>query len=131
MQVSRTVLLPWGSYGSGGGAVQEVTSTVDLGVTSYFLAWVSLGYIGGRIGGAATSGPWDFDNAVSAEVFQVDGVIISEVDAFWSRFGPEGDWANYHSPSMFGRGRKITFRMRIWQPEEMEAIATGLVLFNF
>jgi hypothetical protein len=128
MPYGAVALLPWGSWGSGSGAIQETTGEVELGNSHPFIAFLSLGYIGGRVGG--TTGPWDYDNAVASEVFAVDGNVLTYIEGWNSRFGPPNAFTNYHSASYQGFGHLITFRMRIWQPEEMEAITDGIVLYN-
>jgi len=107
-----------------GNAIQEDTQTVDLQRPTSFVAFVTLGYFGGR-----GSGPWDFDNAFAAEVYQVDGAIVG-VDAWQGRFGAPGAFTNLHQTVYRGYGQRITFRLRIFQPEEMEAHADGVVLFD-
>jgi hypothetical protein len=99
------------------------TGTIDLGGPRTFLAWVTLGYIDGR------SGPWDFDNAVAAEIYQVDFNVVP-YDTFGSKLGPEGALTNLHQMSYIGFGQYITFRLRVWQTEEMNVAMRGIVLFD-
>jgi hypothetical protein len=80
--------------------------------------------IGGR-----GSGPWDFDNQITAEVLAVDESFTG-IEAFGGRLGPQGASTNCHRGATSSFGRRITFRLRVWQPEEMFALATGIVLFD-
>jgi hypothetical protein len=130
MPYRAVALLPWGSFTSDVDPPQEITADLDLGSPNPFIAFLSLGYIGGRVGPGSTTGPWDFDNAVASEIYAVDSNVLTYIEGWWSRFGPPNAFTNYHSASYQGFGRIITFRMRIWQPSEMEAITDGIVLFN-
>jgi hypothetical protein len=105
-------------------AVQEDTLTIDFGSKRSFLAWVQIGMIGGR-----GKGPWDFDNLITAEVLFVDEEPVSS-EAVGGRLGPQGALTNYHVGAIRSRGRQITFRLRVWQPEEMFALATAIVLLD-
>lgn len=125
MNMTRVRLDAFGGQPGGGGGILETTGTVDLGSPTNFAAWGTVAYFGG-LGG----GPWDFDNGVAIEIFSVDGNIVG-IDALNGRFGPPGAFTNLHSDFVRGFGQQITFRFRIFQPEEMEAQANGLVLFDF
>ncbi len=100
------------------------TGTIDLGAPHSFLAWVTIGYIGGQGGG-----PWDFDNSVVAEIYQVDGNRVP-YDSWGAELGPEGALTNLHQISYIGFGQTITFRLRVWQTEEMEIAMRGIVLYD-
>jgi hypothetical protein len=99
-------------------------ATVDLGGPHTFLAWASTGLIYGQ-----GSGPWDFDNAIAAEVFQVDGNIVAS-DVSGETLGPPGDLRNLFQTCFVGYGSTVTFRLRVWQTEEMSVVARGIVLFD-
>jgi hypothetical protein len=122
--ITRVRLDAFGGLPAGGGGILDTTGTVDLGVRTGFAAWGVFNYIGGR-----GSGPWDFDNAFALEIFSVDGVV-APIDALNGRFGPAGAFTNLHTNFLRGFGRFITFRFRIFQPEEMEAQASGVVMFG-
>jgi hypothetical protein len=98
------------------------TATIDLGSPQTFLAWVTIGYINGK-----GSGPWDFDNCVAAEIYQVDGNRVP-YDSWNGKLGPEGALTNLHQICYTGLGQTITFRLRVWQTEEMEIAIRGIVL---
>ncbi len=100
------------------------TGTIDLGGPHTFLAWVTVGYINGK-----GSGAWDFDNAVVAEIYQVDGNVVP-YDSWGAKLGPEGALTNLHQISYIGYGSTITFRLRVWQTEEMEIAMRGIVLYD-
>jgi hypothetical protein len=100
------------------------TATIDLGGPHSFLAWVTIGYIDGQ-----GSGPWDFDNTVAAEIYQVDGNRVP-YDTWGSKLGPEGALTNLHQICYVGLGRTITFRLRVWQTEEMAVAMRGIVLYD-
>lgn len=131
MNTSRVLLDSWGAFPGGSGGIETRTVDVDLGQPTNFLAWSALTYLGGRIGDGASSGPWDFDNGAAVEIFMVDGLALTELGGFGSRFGPENAFDNYHNGAFSGFGQVITFRFRIYQPEEMEGFAIGVVLSSF
>jgi hypothetical protein len=89
-----------------------------------FLAWVTIGYIDGQ-----GSGPWDFDNTIAAEIYQVDGSVVP-YDTWGSKLGPEGALTNLHQISYVGFGSSITFRLRVWQTEEMAVAIRGIILYD-
>lgn len=100
--------------------------TIDLGDPHTFLAWVTVGYISG-FGGAG--GPWDFDNSIVAEIYLVDGSEVP-ISSFGLELGPPGSVTNLHQMAYIGYGTKITFRLRVWQTEEMSVAMKGIVLYD-
>jgi hypothetical protein len=124
MDAGGVRLYCFSGFQPGSEAVQEDTQTLTLPRPTNFVAWVEIGYIGGR-----GANPWDFDNGIAGEVFSVDGAIL-DIEANGGRFGAPGAYTNYHKVAMRGYGQRITFRLRVWNPEEMEAHATGVVLFD-
>jgi hypothetical protein len=124
MDAAGVTLYCLGGFQPGPDAVQEDTQTVDLQRPRSFVAWLQIGYIGGR-----GTTPWDFDNAIAGEVFSVDGAIQPS-EVWLGRFGAPGAFTNYHRVAVRGVGQRITFRLRVFQPDEMEAHGTGIVLFD-
>ena len=125
MDVTRVRLDAFGGVPAGSGGILETTATVNLGSRTNFAAWGTINYFGGL-----GSGPWDFDNGVALEIFSVDG-NIAPIDALNGRFGPPGAFTNLHTNFLRGFGQFIVFRFRIFQPEEMEGQASGIVMFGF
>jgi len=121
MSASHVEVVCYGGVPTDPGDVQTATGTIDLGSAPTFLAWTSIGYINGL------SGPWDFDNAVAAEIYQVDGNVVP-YDTWNGKLGPEGALTNLHQMSYIGYRQTITFRLRVFQPEEMEVGLRGIVL---
>lgn len=104
------------------GGTPQSTTTIDLGSRKLFLAWMSFGYINPR------NGAFDADNAISAEVYQVDGIRVPYYAWGGEHLGAEGALTNHHQTSYVGYGRRITFRLRGFHPEDLEIQADGIVL---
>jgi hypothetical protein len=111
------------SYGSGL-PEQRAFGTIDLGADRDFLAWCVIGYVNGLY-----PGPWDFDNALVAEVFSVDGNRL-DISAFGAKLEQQGSPDNLHQMAYRGRGQYVTFRLRVFDPKEMEAAMHGVVLYD-
>jgi hypothetical protein len=75
------------------GGKHQATATVDLGSRKPFLAWMSFGYINPR------NGAFDSDNAISAEIYQVDGVRVPYDTYGGEHLGAEGALTNHHQTS--------------------------------
>ena len=97
---------------------------VDLGADHDFLAWCAIGYLNGLGPGA-----WDSGNALAAEVYAVDSVLLP-ASAFQGKLGPPNAFSNLHQTAYNGRGQVVTFRLRVFQPSEMEAAMKGVVLYE-
>ena len=110
----------------GGSEPEElVTATIDIGQPQSFFAWTTVSFMDGWQGG-----PWDFDNSIIAEVYLVDG-SPAPIDAFGGpRLGNFGDDSNLHQTAFSGFGQFITFRLRDYNPTEIEIQANGIVLFG-
>ena len=103
-------------YGAG-----TATRTVDLGSSRLFLAWTTLGYIDPRT-------DFDRDNAISAEIYQVDGVRVPYDSWGGDHLGPEGALTNHHQNTYVAFGRRITFRLRAFHTSDLDVQADGIVL---
>ncbi len=97
------------------------TATIDLGTSRPFYAWCQMNMLDSRT-------DFDRDNAVSVDIFQVDGVRTSWRAAGGDHYGSPDTASNVHQGALSGRGRRITFRLRTAHPSDMEAYATGIVL---
>jgi hypothetical protein len=58
---------------SGGDVIQTDTLTIDLGSPENFAMWVTIGFVTGNSSGG---GPWDYDNAIITEIYQIDLVLF-------------------------------------------------------
>ncbi|WP_051298876.1 M10 family metallopeptidase domain-containing protein [Arthrobacter castelli] len=102
-----------GSYGS---------VTIDLGRRRRFLAWASMTMLD-------SLNNFDRDNAVTAEIFKVDGNETWRAIYGGDHFGGAGDASNVHQGAYVGYGRRITFRLRSMNPRgDLEAFGAGTVV---
>ena len=106
------------------GGTHQATATVDLGSRRTFLAWMSFGYIN------PWDGTFDSDNAIVAEVYQVDGVRVPYDSWGGEHLGQQGALVNLHQISYVGYGRRVTFRLRAFHASDLEVAADGIVLSN-
>lgn len=105
-------------------APARVTFDVDLQFARQFSASCALVMVN-------STSNFDYDNAVFAEVYAVDGVQVSDwVYGGSGKFGNnQGDDANLHVPFTSGVGRIITFRAGHLGPD-CEVAALGIVYFE-
>jgi hypothetical protein len=111
------------TYASGP-AVQHAFGTIDLGAEREFLAWCVIGYLNGLYPGS-----WDFDNAVVGEVYAIDFDTL-DATAYGAKLENWGSMDNLHHMALRSRGRWVTFRLRVYDPKEMEAAMKGIVLYD-
>jgi len=106
------------------GSTQRVTQDVDLGYSTAFTAYCSITMID-------STSDFDYDNAVSVEVYEVDGTPTSNgwVTGAGSKWGSPGADTNAHQPMVTGVGRVITFRLASIGPD-VAAAAIGIVFYE-
>ncbi|MCA1011403.1 hypothetical protein [Halobacillus halophilus] len=107
----------WGLKNHGG----SNTVTIDLGRNRSFLAWASVTMID-------SLNDFDADNAVVAEVFQVDGVETWKAVYGGEHWGSAGDSSNVHQGTYVGYGRRITFRIRSVHSSDLDSYGMGVVV---
>ena len=98
---------------------------IDLGVPRDFIAWCTVGYVNGL-----GRGPWDFDNGYAVQLWYVDWVP-TPTTATGGKLDPLGVGETYREMAWQGNGQRLAFLLRVFQPEEMEVAAQGLVLYDF
>ena len=97
------------------------TATIDLGSSQTFYAWCQMNMLDSR-------NNFDRDNAVSVDIFQVDGVRTNWRVSGGDHYGASNTAANLRQGAMSGNGRRVTFRLRAAHTSDMDAYATGIVL---
>ncbi|MFZ0370625.1 MAG: matrixin family metalloprotease [Halobacillus sp.] len=97
------------------------TISIDLGRPRRFVAW-------GTITMMDSLSDLDRDNAVVAEVFQVDGIETWKAVSGGDHWGAAGNSSNVHQGAYVGFGQTITFRIRSMHPNDMEAYGVGSVM---
>ena len=93
---------------------------IDLGRRRRFVAWAIISMID-------SLREFDADNAVVAEVFQVDGVETWRAMHGGAHWGPSGDSANVHQGAFVGTGQRVTFRLRVLHSDDLDAYGMGVV----
>jgi hypothetical protein len=94
---------------------------IDLGRPQRFLAYASVTMID-------SLSEFDEDNAVVAEVFQVDGAETFRAVYGGDHWGPAGSSDNVHQGAYVGTGRQIAFRIRAAHREDLDAFGTATVI---
>jgi hypothetical protein len=107
----------WGLKNEGG----STTATIDLGRNRSFLAWADVTMID-------SLDDFDSDNAVVAEVYQVDGMPTGVAVFGGDHWGAEGSSDNVHQGGYVGYGRRITFRLRSIHDSDLDSYGMGVVL---
>jgi Matrixin/Putative peptidoglycan binding domain len=97
------------------------TVAIDLGRRQRFLAWATVTMIDAL-------NDFDSDNAVVAEVFQVDGAETWKAVFGGAHWGPAGDTANVHQGAYVGYGQRVTFRIRSIHHDDLDAYGMGTVM---
>jgi hypothetical protein len=100
------------------------TVDIDLGRSTQFTAFGSFLVVDPLV-------TFDSDNAVSVEVYKVDGTETGATvwDGPGGKFGPANADTNVHAPSVTGTGQVITFRMQAFGPD-IGFVGMGIVFFE-
>ncbi len=102
---------------------QMATATVDLGSPQPFIACCMICYVNGL-------GPWGSLSSIAADVWRVDYLDLPATAYGGNLLGNSASWANLRPMVYFGNGQVILFRLRVSHAVNMEAAATGVVLYN-
>jgi hypothetical protein len=102
------------------GGSHSSTLTIDLGRSRSFVAFGTVTMIDSR-------NDFDADNAVALDILDVDGIR-----APWlyggAHFGDNGAVSNFHLPAREGYGQRITFRLRSFNPSDLDLAASAIVI---
>lgn len=100
----------------------EGTVTIELGrERRHFLAWANVTMID-------PLNDFDEDNAVVAEVFQVDGVETWKAVSGGDHWGDPGKSTNVHQGAFVGFGSSVTFRIRSLHTDDLDSYGVGVVV---
>ncbi|HYT94311.1 MAG TPA: hypothetical protein VEL76_36690 [Gemmataceae bacterium] len=102
--------------GGGSGSV-----TIDMGRNRSFLAWATVTMVD-------SLNDFDSDNAVVAEVFQVDGSETWKAVHGGAHWGSPGASSNVHQGAYVGYGRSVTFRIRSIHSDDLDSYGMGIIL---
>ena len=97
------------------------SATIDLGRNRSFLAWANVTMID-------SLSDFDSDNAVVAEVFQVDGSETWKAVFGGAHWGAAGSSSNVHQGAYVGFGRRVTFRIRSIHSSDLDSYGMGIVV---
>lgn len=95
------------------------TVTINLGFRRPFLAFTTVTLVDSLI-------DFDFDNAVAADIFMVDGVRTA-IQVAGGKWGPVGSASNVFQGAVVGTGLNITFFLRQRGPD-IAAFAEAVVI---
>jgi hypothetical protein len=104
-------------------AVGSTSVTIDLGVSSVFLAWGDVTWID-------SLATFDRDNAVAIDIPFVDGARTSTRLSGGDHLGDAGAFSNLHEGALVRFGRRVTFRLRAFHSDDLEAFGYGIVITN-
>ena len=104
----------WALKGTGGYG----TVAVDLGRRRRFVAWADVTMVD-------SLSDFDRDNAVVAEVYQVDGAETWKAVFGGDHWGSAGSSSNVHQGAYVGYGQRITFRIRSMHADDLDAYGVG------
>lgn len=99
--------------------VGTTSVTINVGFRRPFLAFASVTMVDSLI-------DYDFDNAIAADVFSVDGVLTTPLVS-GPKWGPPGSPNNVFQGAVVGFGRFITIFLRNRGPD-ISALAEGVVI---
>jgi hypothetical protein len=106
-----------------GNGTATSTVTIDLGSTQVFLAWGDVTYVD-------PLNNFDRDNAIAVDIPFVDGARTSTRLSGGDHLGVPGAFSNLHEGAVFRFGRTITFRLRAFHGDDLNAFGYGLVITN-
>src|SRR5262245_5515259 len=95
--------------------------TINLGERRPFLAWATVTMIDSLT-------DFDRDNAVVADIFTVDGVLLPWRVANGDHWGPPGSASNVFPGAWVGFGSRINIWLRVFHIADLEAYGEAIVL---
>ena len=99
------------------------TVTIDLGAPTVFLAWGNVTFID-------SLADFDRDNAVAIDITFIDGARTSTRLSGGDHLGDSGAFSNLHQGALVRFGRRVTFRLRAFHSDDLEAFGYGIVITN-
>lgn len=99
------------------------TVTIDLGAPTVFVAWGDVTWID-------SLSTFDADNAVAIDIPFIDGVRTNTRLFGGAHLGDSGAFSNLHEGALVRFGRRVTFRLRAFHSDDLEAFGYGIVITN-
>ena len=101
----------------------QATVTVDLGSSQTFLAWGVLTWLD-------PTTDFDRDNAAAIDITFIDGVRTNPRLNGGDHLGDPGAFSNLHEGALVRFGRRITFRLRAFNPGDFNCFGHAIILTN-
>jgi hypothetical protein len=109
-------------FASGPGTATS-TVTIDLGVSTVFVAWGDVTWID-------STATFDRDNAVAIDIPFVDFNRTATRLSGGDHLGDAGAFSNLHEGAMVRFGRFVTFRLRAFHGDDLNCFGYGIVITN-
>jgi hypothetical protein len=100
-------------------SIPTASVTINVGFQRPILAFITVTMVDSLI-------DYDFDNAIAADIFRVDGVLTTPL-VFGSKWGPPGSLNNVFQGAFVGTGRFINCFLRNRGPD-IAALAEAVVI---
>ena len=102
-------------------ATGNASVTIDLGERRRFLAWATVTM-------TDSLRTFDRDNAVAADIFTIDGVLLPWRVSGGDHWGPPGSGSNVFPGAWVGFGRRINIWLRVFHIQDLEAYGEAIVI---
>jgi hypothetical protein len=99
----------------------SATVTITLPSRARVLAWSDVSWVDSLI-------DFDRDNAYGMDIFLIDGIRTNFLWSGGDHLGPPNADTNYFQPSLTTFANRITFRLRAFNPGDLQVIGSGIVL---
>jgi len=106
-----------------GNGTATSTVTIDLGSPQFFIAWGNVTFVD-------SLSNFDADNAVAVDIPFVDGARTATRLFGGAHLGDNGAFSNLHQGAIIRVGRFVTFRLRAFHGDDLNAFGYGLVITN-
>jgi hypothetical protein len=106
-----------------GNGTATSTVTIDLGSPQTFIAWGDVTFVD-------PLNNFDRDNAVAIDIPFVDGSRTATRLSGGGHLGDPGAFSNLHQGAIIRFGRSVTFRLRAFHGDDLNAFGYGLVITN-
>jgi hypothetical protein len=106
-----------------GNGTPTETVTVDLGSPQIFVAWGIITWIDPQ-------NNFDRDNAVAIDIPFIDGVRTPRRLFGGDHLGADGQFSNLFQTAVVRFGRTVTFRLRAFHGDDLNAAGNGIIITN-
>jgi hypothetical protein len=101
-------------------SIPTTSVTISVGFQRPILAFINVTMVDSLI-------DYDFDNAVAADIFTVNGALTTPLVSGGSKWGPPGSIRNVFQGAFVGSGTTITYFLRVRGPD-IAALAEAVVI---